>query len=266
MHSRPGTRPVTTASEIADYLNQRLNCAQVPDYPNALNGLQFGSGAEIRRVSAAVDFSLRTVRMAVERNSNFLLVHHGMFWAGLQPLTGPALERIQLLVEHDIAVYSAHLPLDAHRTLGNAVLLARELGLESTRPFARFREISVGVAGDCNVLTAELFARADAFARLNGGLARASAMDDGRSSQRWAICTGAGASADTIREARALGVDTLIVGEGPHHTAVDAPEAGLVIIYAGHYATETLGVIAAAKEAAVHFGLPHDFLAAPTGF
>ena len=60
--------------------------------------------------------------------------------------------------------------------------------------------------------------------------------------------------------------DTLIVGEGPHHTAVDAPEAGLVIIYAGHYATETLGVIAAAKEAAVHFGLPHDFLAAPTGF
>jgi dinuclear metal center YbgI/SA1388 family protein len=238
----------------------------VPDYPNALNGLQFGNCGEIRRLSAAVDFSLRTVRMAVERDSNFLIVHHGMFWTGLQPLTGPALERIQLLVEHDVAVYSAHLPLDAHGTLGNAVLLARELGLESTRPFARFREISVGVAGECDVSTAELLARADAFARQHGGTARASAMDHGRASRRWAICTGAGASSDTIREARALGVDTLIVGEGPHHTAVDAPEAGLVIIYAGHYATETLGVIAAATEAAVRFGLPYNFLAAPTGF
>ena len=257
---------MTTAIQIAEFLNQRLNCGAVPDYPHALNGLQFGNRGDIRRIAAAVDFSARTLRMAVEHGSNFLLVHHGMFWSGLQPLTGPALERIQVLVQNDVALYSAHLPLDAHQSLGNATLLASELGLEPTAPFAQYREIAVGVAGECDVTTAEILMRADAFARQHGGMARASSMDEGRRSHRWAICTGAGASTETIREAWNLGVDTLIVGEGPHHTAVDAPEAGIVIIYAGHYATETLGVIAAAKEASIRFALPYDFLAAPTGF
>ena len=72
-------------------------------------------------------------------------------------------------------------------------------------------------------------------------------------------------SAETIREAVALGVDTLIVGEGPHWTAVDAPEHGLVIVYAGHYATETLGIMALAENVAARFEVPWSFIAAPTG-
>ena len=81
----------------------------------------------------------------------------------------------------------------------------------------------------------------------------------------WAICSGAGAGTDTLAEATALGIDTLIVGEGPHWTAVDAPERGLVIMYAGHYATETLGVRALGDQLAATFGLSHTFVAAPTG-
>ena len=82
---------------------------------------------------------------------------------------------------------------------------------------------------------------------------------------RTSFCTGGGASSDSIRDAIALGADTLVVGEGPHHTAVDADEAGLVIIYAGHYATETLGVQALASALAHEWQLPWSFLPAPTG-
>jgi putative NIF3 family GTP cyclohydrolase 1 type 2 len=79
------------------------------------------------------------------------------------------------------------------------------------------------------------------------------------------MCTGAGASAESLEEAYAMGVDTLIVGEGPHHTAVQADELGIVVIYAGHYATETLGVAALAKHLAEKFGLTWTTIHAPTG-
>jgi putative NIF3 family GTP cyclohydrolase 1 type 2 len=91
----------------------------------------------------------------------------------------------------------------------------------------------------------------------------ASQMNPGHRTRRWAICTGAGASSDTLREAESAGIDTLIVGEGPHHTAVEAPERGVVVLYAGHYATETLGVQALAARLAERFGLDWEFLDLP---
>lgn len=63
-----------------------------------------------------------------------------------------------------------------------------------------------------------------------------------------------------------MGVDTLIVGEGPHHTAIEAAESGLAVLYAGHYATETLGVQSVSAQVAEVFGIPWEFLLAPTGF
>jgi putative NIF3 family GTP cyclohydrolase 1 type 2 len=79
------------------------------------------------------------------------------------------------------------------------------------------------------------------------------------------MCTGAGASTDTLREAVNNHVDTLIVGEGPHHTAVQAEEIGIAIIYAGHYATETLGVRALADHLGIKYGVASTFVSAPTG-
>ena len=87
----------------------------------------------------------------------------------------------------------------------------------------------------------------------------------GRRTRAWGICTGGGASSDTLREARERGLDTLIVGEGPHHTAVEADDSGIAVIYAGHYATETLGVRALAAHLSDRFGMPWVFLEAPTG-
>ena len=255
-----------SARDLAQWLDARLGVTGHPDYPGALNGLQFDHRGPVRRIASAVDASLRSIAGAAESGANFMIVHHGLFWGGSQRVTGPVYERFRLLIDADVALYSAHLPLDSHPELGNNVLLARELGLESTREFAIYHGVAIGVSGEADRLTADLIAAARAFASRHGGDVRTTATQPGRRTRRWAICTGAGASTETLREAEERGVDTLIVGEGPHHTAVEAPERGIVVIQAGHYATETLGVRAAADLVSAEFGLPGQFVDVPTGF
>lgn len=250
---------------IADLLDTMLRTSAIPDYPTALNGVQLEHRGPVTRVAASVDISRSVIEQTIAAGANLLVVHHGMFWSGLQPLRGAHYGRVRLLIEHDIAVYSAHLPLDAHPDLGNNVLLARALGLEPSDGFAEHKGVMIGVRGRSDVSTAALLERARGFAQRHGGDVRTTSVDRGRTTRHWAICTGAGASASTLAEAAATGVDTLIVGEGPHWTAVDAPEAGLVIIYAGHYATETLGVQALAGRLGDVFDLPWSFIDVPTG-
>src|SRR5262245_12738859 len=107
------------AAQLAAYLDARLRTSEVPDYDRAFNGLQFGNRGDISSVAAAVDFSSFTVQEAASRGAKLLLVHHGMFWDGARPIVGPIYDRLALLVARDIAVYSSHLPLDAHPELGN---------------------------------------------------------------------------------------------------------------------------------------------------
>jgi dinuclear metal center YbgI/SA1388 family protein len=256
---------MSTAEELARYADQLLETATCPDYPNAVNGLQITNTTPIKAIAAAVDFSARTVEQTVASGANLLVVHHGMFWGGTEPFVGVAHRRLRLLIEHDIAVYSSHLPLDRHPSLGNNHLLARQLGLKPSGSFARYGEIFIGVSGESDVETAVLAQRAGEFAKTCGGDIRTTAISSGQRTKRWAICTGAGASAETIREAVATQVDTMIVGEGPHWTAVSADDLGLTIIYAGHYATETLGVRALASHLGEKFNLPWSFIEAPTG-
>jgi len=268
---------VNTAAELAQLANELLRCRETPDYALALNGLQVDNRSPVTRIAAAVDCSLRSIRGAIDAGANLLVVHHGLFWGGLQPLAGAHLERVRLLLEHDVALYSAHLPLDAHETFGNSFLLARELGLAPAGGFARYQTIFCGVQGTADLPTVDLVSACDQFARGHGGRAISSAVAPeapgaprgaggaSRRTLRWAVVTGAGINADTMHEAVELGLDTIITGEGPHWSAVDAEEKGLVIVYAGHYATETPGVRALAEWLAARAGVPWSFVAAPTG-
>ncbi len=252
-------------SDIAAHLDALLRTADVPDYSGALNGIQVENHEPIRRVAVAVDASLATIDGAIDAGANLLVVHHGLFWSGAQPLRGRIHARFSRLLTNDIAVYSSHLPLDLHPALGNNALFARELGLDPTDGFARFQTIDVGVMGATDLATTELAQRAGLVAQREGGTLVSVGVTPGRKTLCWAICTGAGASSETLREAAAAGVDTLIVGEGPHHTAIEAQELGIAVLYAGHYATETFGVRALGAELERQFGLPWDFIAAPTG-
>jgi dinuclear metal center YbgI/SA1388 family protein len=251
--------------EIVAYLDQTLDTAGVPDYPNAVNGLQLSNRGRVRKVAAAVDFSTTTVNHAIAEHADLLLVHHGMFWSGIQPIVGRAYSRIRDLVEAGVAVYSSHLPLDRHPTFGNNALLAKTLGLETSGDFAQFKNISIGVQGTADIPTSTLVDRARSFSQSNGGDVITSAVTSNHVTKRWAVCSGSGASAETLAEASRDGIDTLIVGEGPHWTAIDAEERNIAIIYMGHYATETLGVFALADELNRNFGIASVKISAPTG-
>jgi dinuclear metal center YbgI/SA1388 family protein len=256
---------MTTIHDLAEYADTLLETKTTPDYPGALNGLQLENRSAITGIGAAVDFSTRTINGAIASNANLLIVHHGMFWDAPAPIYGSSYRKLRLLIENDIAVYSSHLPLDRHPTLGNNALLARQLGLRPTATFAGFQGISIGVSGESDIETAALTEQARKFAKDHGGEVRTTLIGSRRRTKRWAVCTGAGASTETLKEAREKKIDTLIVGEGPHWTAIYAEENELAIIYAGHYATETLGVRALAEHLGAKFGVPSSFVSAPTG-
>jgi putative NIF3 family GTP cyclohydrolase 1 type 2 len=145
------------------------------------------------------------------------------------------------------------------------VLLAAELGLEPSGGFAPFQSITVGVSGTSEIRTRTIADRAAALANAHGGHLVAIPFDDDQITRRWGICTGSGADPSTLRDAVVRGLDTLIVGEGPHHTAVEARELGITILYAGHYVTETLGVRALTDRLTREFSLTSTFIDAPTG-
>ena len=216
------------------------------------------------RIATAVDFSSATVRGTIAAGAKLLIVHHGMFWGGTQTITGHRYERLRALVMNDVAVYSAHLPLDVHPRLGNNALLARRLGLTPSAGFARYQAIDVGLSGSDEILTRTLAERAGELAGEFAGTLVATPFDPERITRHWGVCTGSGADSASLREAAGRGLDTLIVGEGPHHTAIEATELGIVILYAGHYATETLGVRALGDEVAGHFDLKSVFIDIPS--
>jgi len=256
---------VTPLGEIAAFLDEFLQTESIPDYPGALNGVQLANRGPIRGIATAVDFSTAAIAGAVDSQSSLLIVHHGMFWGGAQPIVGQRYARIRSLIEHDIAVYSAHLPLDMHPEVGNNALLAKRLGLEPSGGFGSYQGRSVGLSGSAGVPTRVLADRAADLCKEFRGTLVTTPFDDDHVTRTWGLCTGAGADSSTLREAAARGLDTIIVGEGPHHSAVEARELGVVVLYAGHYATETLGVRELGAVVAARFGLSSSFVDAPTG-
>lgn len=245
--------------ELVRYLDDYLRIREeVADPPEALNGLQVANGGEVTRIAAAVDACEATIRMAAEQGADCLLVHHGLFWSGLRPLVGPAYRRVASLVTGNIALYSAHLPLDRHADVGNNPVLARLLGVVLRGEFGRD---GVGVWGELDASRDELAQR---LAATLGAASPPRLLPFGPARvRRVGIVTGAGGS--LISEAAAAGLDSYVTGEGAHWTFFDAEELGVNVFYAGHYATETVGVRALAEHVAKTFSLPWVFLDHPTG-
>ena len=250
-------------SSLVSYLDQYLRISEVPDEANAVNGLQvLNRSGQVGRIVAAVDASLATIVGAGEPlPPALLLVHHGLFWDGNVPLTGRRYRRVRALFDGDIALYSAHLPLDVHAEVGNNHELARLLGLREVQPFDLYRGIPIGVQG---VLEAEM-PRDVLVARVEQVLGSSAKLIPGGPAtvRRVGIITGG--AGDRIRAAADAGLDTYLTGEGPHHTYFDAMEFGVNAIFAGHYATETIGVKALAEHLSVRFEIPWEFHDHPTG-
>jgi len=248
--------PLATLVQQCDTL---LRTATIGDYPGAANGLQVQNAGAVTRIAAAVDASLATAQLAVENGADLLLVHHGLFWNSRQPWTGKNYELLRLLIANNLAVYSSHLPLDAHPQLGNNARLCAALGLKNLKPFFTSHGQPIGFQARAKLTRAELGRRLE---QATG--ATPTILPGGADlCQRIGVVTG-GAGGD-LKLAAAEGVDTFITGEGPHWTYALAEELGLNVFYAGHYATETFGVKALADLLSRKYKIPWSFLDHPTG-
>lgn len=251
----------TELERIVYFLDDLLGIPEHPDYRTALNGLQVEGPETIEHVVTAVDASTLTISAAGAAGADLLLVHHGAFWGGLGPITGRQYQRMKGLFDQTMALYAAHLPLDAHPEFGNCALLTRAIGLDPIDRFGEFEGAPIGWTADGTGLSLE--ALSERLSEAVGGGPVQAIPGAGPEAGVIGVVTGGGGS--FIEAAAAAGIDTLITGEGSHNTFTDAHELGVNVLYAGHYATETFGVRALGEELAQRFDLTHTFVDVPSG-
>ncbi|MDD2764434.1 MAG: Nif3-like dinuclear metal center hexameric protein [Opitutaceae bacterium] len=243
-----------TLDEIVAYCDRRTRRAAFTDYPGASNGLQVANRGRVTRIGAAVDAGLEPFAKAVAAGVDFLIVHHGLFWEPPRPVTGLNYQKLATLLHGNCALYSSHLPLDAHPQIGNNVLLARQLGLRPRRPFLVREGEAIGWIAPSRLR------RADLRRKLAALYPRMTALEFGSAAPRAvAFCSGRGTSA--VRELAAARVDTLVTGELGEEWFNHAQEHRFNLYLCGHYATEVHGVKALAAELARKFRLPCEFIA-----
>jgi dinuclear metal center YbgI/SA1388 family protein len=231
-------------ADIADRYDDRLETDAYADLDASPNGLQVGSRADAGDVSHAafaVDAAVSTIEAAADAGADLLVTHHGIVWGGLDRVTGREYERVAALVENDLALYVSHLPLDGHAELGNAAGVADLLDLDDREPFGELGPEYVGRRGRIGggLGLTELATTLDR--ELDTGTRGVQVLDFGPDRVRdVAIVTGSGV--DWLDEAVEVGADVLVTGEGKQKAYHEAKEAGVNVVLAGHYATETFGV------------------------
>lgn len=241
-------------SSLVDWLDKELKTSEFEDYPNALNGLQVENAGRVTRIAVAVDASESVIEQSCASGADLLIVHHGLFWSGNRSITGAHYRKLQQAISSNLAIYSSHLPLDAHPKLGNNVLLTRAVGLNPREPFAK-----IGIGCTANMTLRTLVDRVETAV---GGPVHLAPGGPDRV-RRVAVMTGGGGS--LVERAAAEGYDALLTGEGAHHTFAAAEEARIHLIYAGHYATETFGVKALGATIENTHGIPWTFIDYPSG-
>lgn len=247
--------------KLIDYLDDYLCVGEIEDASQ--NGLQVEGPAEVTRVAFAVDACLASFEQAVAEEAQLLVVHHGLLWSEPERLVGPHFRRVRALIEGRCGLYAVHLPLDAHSEVGNNAEMARLLGLAETRPFGTYHGLDIGVAG---VLKPPLDLPA-----LIGRLAEAlgtlpiRVLDHGPDDEIETVGCVSGGAASMMDQAAEEGLSAYITGETSHAFFHQAAERGLNVLFAGHYATETLGVRALARHLGDRFSLDTIFLHIPTG-
>jgi dinuclear metal center YbgI/SA1388 family protein len=245
-------------NQIVRYLNNLLAIDKIKD--SSCNGLQVQGAKTIRRVGLAVDACMAVYRKAAAKKCEMVIVHHGLIWNGLTSITGAHYEQVRYLVSHWLNLYAAHLPLDMHPEVGNNIMLARALKLSSVKPFGKYKDSLIGYEGVLpSAATPDDLGRA--CGRILGG--GFSSLPFGRKKcRRLAIVSGGGS--DAIPEAIDKGIDCFITGEPSHWNHHAALEAGLTVLYVGHYHSETPGVKAVGKKLEKEFDMETVFIDEPT--
>ena len=240
-------------------MDSYLKVSEIKDY--GPQGLQVESAnQEIQRLALAVDTSPTTIRAAASWQADMMLVHHGILWGDGEPIRGPLGKRVRLLLESGINLYASHLSLDAHPEVGNNAVLAQMMDIKVSKWWCEPKGTPIGVFGSVN----EVSSLVEFVARLENRLnTKCRLLAYGPDQVQFvAIVSGFGAS--ETAGAEALGADTFLTGETSHANYWAASDYGLNVIYAGHYATETVGVKALGRHLTANFDLETKFLDFPT--
>lgn len=249
---------MVSRSELVSFLDKTFSFYKGED--DSCNGLQYEGEDSITKAAFAVDACLSSFEAAAQSNADFLFVHHGLFWKKNLPegVTGIWRKRLDALAEKNLSLYAVHLPLDAHPKLGNNAVLAGMLALKRLERFGEYHGEKIALKG---VLPKQmkLFELRGLVEKKLG--VNATVYDFGSAGvRRVGVCSGGGAFA-----AGEGGIDCLVTGEVKHSDYHAAKDAGVNVIEAGHYVTETLGVKAVQKLVEKKFGIKTVFLDLPTG-
>lgn len=227
---------------FVDRLDEALDTAAYADLDASANGLQVGPDeGTVEHVAFAVDGVQKTFEQAIEADADVLVTHHGISWGGFDRVTGRTYDRLQPLIENDLALYVSHLPLDGHQELGNAAGVADVLDLENRQPFGELGPEYIGQRGRATDSYTPAELREQLESNLETGGQPVQVLEFGPDEiEEIGIITGSGT--DWLDEAVEAGVDALVTGEGKQKAYHEAREAGIHVVLAGHYATETFGV------------------------
>lgn len=252
---------MASRNKIIEFLDQKLRITSITD--SSLNGLQVEGADEVALVAVAVDAGQSVIRRAAQLGAQMIIVHHGLLWDKAFPLVGPARETFRLLFDHNINFYAVHLPLDAHEEWGNNFTLGRLLSLRDLRPAVPHRGTDIGCIGE-NSDKLSLEEMRGRLAKLPGGERTSTVLPFGpKIPQR--VCIVSGSGADALGRAKGDGFDTLITGEPRQFAYHFAQEQNLNVIFAGHYATETVGVQELGKALEAEHDVQWKFIDEPTG-
>jgi dinuclear metal center YbgI/SA1388 family protein len=250
---------MTSRNEIIAFCDRTLDVGAFRDY--GPNGLQVPGASEVTKVATCVSAHLESIERAIAAGAELLIAHHGLFWEfHSRALSEPMAARLRAALGADLNVAGYHLPLDAHREIGNNALLCAGLGLEAgPEAFGVAKGTAVGAVGHSSegVPAEELIERVSALVSPDPLV-----FDDGPPIiHSVGILSGAGSSA--IAEAVELRLDAVLTGEPSEHAMADAREASLHFLAAGHYATETFGIRRLGDVVAAEFGVEHEFIDVP---
>jgi dinuclear metal center YbgI/SA1388 family protein len=251
-----------TTSKLDMFFRGILDFEKTAAIDKSLNGIQVDNGGrEIEKIAFAVDSSLECFKRAADAGAGMVFAHHGLFWGAPLRVSGGHRERIKFLLDHDIALYAAHLPLDMHPDYGNNAALAELVGLEGLEPFGAYHGVKVGFKGRLKApLSVDDAVKRIAFM----GRPPVGVFPFGKEENRTAAVISGGAAFESL-EAIDEGVDLYVTGEGAHECYHQWREAGINVIAGGHYATEVWGVRRMREMCGRELGLDTEFIDIPTG-
>jgi len=246
--------------QIVEYLDNLLNVKDIPD--ESLNGLQVANSGEVKKAAFAVDVSLASIEKAAAEQADMLIVHHGLFWGKPAPVTHGLYQRIKMLIDDDIALYGVHLPLDMHPELGNNARIEKVLGWPVKEDFGEYHGLIIGKAVEFK----KPVSVDDISRRLKERLNTEPVVWNFGPEKISRVGYVSGGAISMLPEAIKANVDAFITGETRHEAYWQAREAGINVFFAGHYATETLGVKALEENIKEKLKIETVFIDLPTGY